>query len=211
MDNFVYLIGDPKTHEAAVVDPAWNVGWITKTLQDDGYHLTHILLTHGHYDHINGTEELAKATGATVYVHPADFEQLIETGAGGEVIPRSALPKLSFEDTVQVGSITVHLMHLPGHTPGSRCLRVECKNHPMMILTGDTLFIGTIGRCDFPYSNRRDLYKTLQTLKGLPDDTLLYPAHDYGPKPSSTIGREKKSNLFLLAKTEDEFLRLLSR
>src|SRR6185503_7300774 len=90
MQNFVYLIGDPKTREAAVVDPAWNVPAILKRVQDDGYRITHVLLSHGHYDHINGVEEMVEKTDAVVCAEKRELEEFIAEGIGGLVIPRSS-------------------------------------------------------------------------------------------------------------------------
>src|SRR5438132_5547257 len=98
MQNFVYLLGDPATKEAAVVDPAWNVPAILKQVGEDGYELTHVLLSHGHYDHINGVEEILKATDATVCAQAVEIDQFIPEGAGGFVIPRSNLKKTSTQN-----------------------------------------------------------------------------------------------------------------
>lgn len=211
MDNFVYLFGDPETKEAAVVDPAWNVPAILKQAQADGYRITHAFLSHGHYDHIDGVEMLAKETGATVCVEKGELD-FIDSGAGGLSIPKHLLPKVSHEPLVSVGGLQVRCIPTPGHTPGARCMHVVPPGSQAGVLfTGDILFVGTIGRCDFPYSSPRDLFKTLATLKKLDDETVFYPGHDYGATRSNTLGREKKTNPFLLAETESDFLRFLRR
>jgi len=207
MDNFVYLFGNPQTKEAAVVDPAWNVPAILQQAKTDGYRITHAFLSHGHYDHIDGVEELVQETGATVCVEKGEFDFIAE-GVGGLVVPREKLLKVSHEEHVKVGGLDVHCIRTPGHTPGARCMYIALEK---VLFTGDILFVGTIGRCDFPYSSPRDLFKTLQTLKKLPDDTVFYPGHDYGSSKSNTLTREKKYNPFLMADSESDFLRLLRR
>ncbi len=212
MSNFVYLLGDPKTKEAAVVDPAWNVPAILKELQEDGYRLTHVLLSHGHYDHINGVEEIVGKTDATVCGQKSELEEFIAEGMGGLVIPRSSLKKTASGDSVRVGGLEVGLIHTPGHTPGSQCLHIKGQNGSGSVLvTGDTLFVGTIGRCDFPYSSPRDFFHSVAKLKKLDDATVFYPGHDYGSKTSNTLGNEKKTNPFLMASHLEDFLQLVRR
>src|SRR3954470_20361061 len=125
MQNFIYVIGDPVTKEAAVVDPAWNVPAILKQIKDDGYRLTHVLLSHGHYDHINGVEEVVDKTDATVCAYKSELEKFIAEGMGGLVIPVSSLKKTSTGDSVRIGRLEVRMIHTPGHTPGSQCLFIQ--------------------------------------------------------------------------------------
>src|SRR6185437_4894020 len=110
MQNFVYLLGDPGTKEAAVVDPAWNVPAILKRVREDGYRLTHVILTHGHYDHINGVEEVVAATDATVCAQKRELEEFIAEGVGGLVIPPSSLKKTAHGESVRVGGLEVRLI-----------------------------------------------------------------------------------------------------
>lgn len=210
MQNFVYLIGDPATKEAAVVDPAWNVPAILKQVQDDGYRLTHILLSHGHYDHINGVEEVLDETDATVCAQAVELEKFIPEGAGGLVIPKSSLRKTLSGEAVRVGGIDITLIHTPGHTPGSQCILIKSSEMPSdVLITGDTLFVGTCGRCDLPYSSPEDLFRSLTRLKKLPEATVFYPGHDYGASPTNTLQKEKKTNPFLLCETIDQFLQMV--
>jgi hydroxyacylglutathione hydrolase len=211
MQNFVYLIGDSETREAAVVDPAWNVPAILKEAHENGFRITHALLSHGHYDHINGVEELVQATDATVCAEKGELEEFIYEGLGGMVIPRSQLKKTSTAEAIQVGNISVRMIHTPGHTPGSRCMLVQHKNgsETQMLMTGDTLFVGTIGRCDFPYSSPHKLFDSLQKIKKLDEHTTFYPGHDFGARSSNTLGHERKRNPFLMAETADDFLQLV--
>src|SRR6266550_4276605 len=105
MQNYVYLVGDPAPKEAAVVDPAWNVPAILEELKENGYRLTHVLFSHGHYDHINGVEEIVDATDATVCGQKSELEEFIAEGVGGLVIPRSSLKKTHSGDSVRVGQL----------------------------------------------------------------------------------------------------------
>jgi glyoxylase-like metal-dependent hydrolase (beta-lactamase superfamily II) len=213
MQNYVYLVGDSETKEAAVVDPAWNVPAILSALQEDGYKLTHVLLSHGHYDHINGVEEIVEKTDATVCAEKSELEEFIYEGMGGMVIPRSSLKKTSVAESVRVGTLDIQMIHTPGHTPGSRCMlmRPKAGGQAEALMTGDTLFVGTIGRCDFPYSSPNALYQSLAKLKKLDDAVTLYPGHDYGASSSNQLGREKKTNPFLMARELEQFLQLVRR
>ena len=208
MQNFVYIIGDPQTKEAAVVDPAWNVPAILKEAQSAGYRITHVILSHGHYDHINGVEELVRQTDATVGAYKTELEDFIFEGMGGLVIPRSSLKKTDTASSIRIGKMDVQMIHTPGHTPGSQCLKIEQAGERILV-TGDTLFVGTIGRCDFPYSSPQDLFQSLAKIKKLHEETECYPGHDYGPSSHNTLGREKKTNPFLMAQTVEDFLQLV--
>jgi hydroxyacylglutathione hydrolase len=207
MQNFVYLIADTESREAAVVDPAWNVPEIIRTLTKSRYKLTHIFLTHGHYDHINGVEELIGQTDATVCAQKVEIEDFIPEGGGGLPIPRSVLKKTSTANTIRLGSIQIDMLPTPGHTPGSQCLFIKSPDMTApALVTGDTLFMGACGRSDFPYSDPEQLYNSLRRLKKLDDSTIIYPGHDYGATPSNAMGDEKKANPFLMADSLDYFL-----
>jgi glyoxylase-like metal-dependent hydrolase (beta-lactamase superfamily II) len=107
--------------------------------------------------------------------------------------------------TVNVGDVPVRILHTPGHTPGSQCFLVGNN-----LISGDTLFIGSCGRVDLPGSNPEDLYYSLnQKLRALPDETVLYPGHNYSSESSSTLGREKKTNAFMRFDNVGEFLRVM--
>lgn len=210
MQNFVYLVGDPKTKETAVIDPAWNVPEILKHIKADGYKLTHVLLSHGHYDHINGVEEIVAKTDATVCAQAVELEKFIPEGAGGLVIPRTSLKKTSTGQAVKVGGLEITLIHTPGHTPGSQCMLIKAPEAGGdLLITGDTLFVGTCGRCDLPYSNPQELFHSLSQLKKLDDGTVFYPGHDYGMTPTNSLKNEKRTNPFLLADSIDQFLQMV--
>ena len=197
MQNFVYLIGDPKTREAAVVDPGWEVPKILETAQQDDYRITRVFVTHHHFDHVMGLEALLQQADVPVSVHRDDAPQL--------QIKPSSLQPVAGGETVKVGQLDVSLIHTPGHTEGSQCLLVN--GH---LLSGDTLFIRACGRCDLPGGDPRHLYESLTTrLKALDDATVVCPGHNYADVPTSTIGEEKRTNPFMRIPTLQDFLRLV--
>ena len=112
--------------------------------------------------------------------------------------------KLKNNDEIKVGNIKIKVMHTPGHTPGAICLLVENK-----LITGDTLFVNAIGRTDLAGGDAMKLFESLQKLKKLGDDVEVYPGHDYGEIPFSTIGGEKKTNPYFMCETKEQFLNLL--
>jgi hydroxyacylglutathione hydrolase len=195
MQNFIYIIGCEKTKEAAVVDPAWDVPTILKVANKHGLNIKTILLTHTHFDHINGVEELLKSTDARVFVHKKEAASLAYS---------ANVKKIESGDEVKVGGLTVTFIHTPGHTPGSQCFYVDDR-----LIAGDTLFIKGCGRCDLPGGNPEEMYNSLTSrLKKMDDHTRLYPGHNYGDVPVSTMGDEKKQNPYLLCHSSEQFLRL---
>lgn len=198
MQNYVYLIGDPGTREAAVVDAAWDIDTILDVAGTDGYRLTKNLVTHFHPDHlggdlmghqIRGAAELLERAGAKPYIHKAEvpFVHRIAGLSGSDVVPVEA------GERVQIGNIPVTFLHTPGHTPGSQCFLVGDA-----VVSGDTLFIGSCGRVDLPGSDPEDMYHSLVDVLGaLPDQTILFPGHNYADRPRSTIGDEKRTNMMM--------------
>lgn len=195
MANFVYVVGDPATREAVVIDPAWDVGRILKAAARGGFRITDILLTHGHPDHVNGVLELYERTKARVRIHPSEISWL------GDVRP----PVVPVEegDTFAIGSLTVSVLHTPGHSPGSQCYRIG--GH---LFSGDTLFVGACGRTDLAGGDADRLFESLSRLKGLDGSLRLCPGHDYGERRDSSLGEEKETNPFLRAASLPEFRRL---
>jgi len=197
MQNFVYLIGDPQSREAAVVDPGWEVPRILQAAEADGYRLTKAFVTHHHFDHVMGLGDLLQAVDVPIYVHRKDAPVLN--------VPSSSLKPVGGGEEVSVGRVPVALLHTPGHTPGSQCLLVN--GH---LLSGDTLFIRACGRCDLPGGDPRLLYESLsKTLRALDDETVLCPGHHYAEVPTSRLGEEKQANPFLSAATLQNFLHLV--
>ena len=152
-----------------------------------------IALTHGHFDHIGAVRELVGATGAPLLVHETDAASLLTPeGAGGAVfgMPFTAPPAerlLSEGDIVAAGSVRLEVLHTPGHTPGSICLLGD--GH---LISGDTLFAGSVGRTDFPGGDMRAMQRSIARLASLADDVRVHPGHG----PDTTIGRERRINPF---------------
>ncbi|MDO8730671.1 MAG: MBL fold metallo-hydrolase, partial [Candidatus Omnitrophota bacterium] len=137
LQNFVYLIGSLETRECAVVDPGWDVPAILNAAAQDEMRITKILITHTHFDHINGVPEILKATDAQVIVHKKEIEAVPVEGPSILGVEGGA--------KVALGNLELSLLHTPGHTPGSICFMVADR-----LISGDTLFIGGCGRCDLP-------------------------------------------------------------
>lgn len=195
MGNYVYFVGDADTREVAVVDPAWDVDRIDEMARANNLTITKILITHSHFDHINGVEALLNRAKAKVYINRAEAEFM------KAVWPE--LVQVVSGDTTRIGNVDITFLHTPGHTPGSQCFLVQ--NH---LISGDTLFIGACGRCDLPGSNPEDMYASLtQKLAKLDDRTIVFPGHNYASQPYSTIGDEKRSNPYLQFHSLEEFLR----
>jgi hydroxyacylglutathione hydrolase len=194
MANFVYVIGCEKTRKAAVVDASTDAREIYSFIAENGLEIEYIIATHGHGDHVGGIGLLAEKTGAKVVVHKADAPGLQRGGLPTDVIVEDG-------DTLTVGEIKIEVIHTPGHTPGSICLLVDGK-----VITGDTLFVGNCGRCDLAGGSMEQLFNSLhKKLKVLDDDVEVYPGHDYGASPTSTIGHEKRTNPTLTCTTIEEF------
>lgn len=195
MANYVYIVGDPDSREVAVVDPAWEVDRIVEMAQENDLNITKILITHSHFDHINGVEALLNRTKAKVYINKAEAE-FMKT-----VWPD--LVRVESGDVAKVGTVDITFIHTPGHTPGSQCFLV--RHH---LISGDTLFIGACGRCDLPGSDPEAMYYSLtHTLAKLDDRTLVFPGHNYAPRPYSTIADEKRFNPYLQFQSLQDFLR----
>lgn len=187
-DNFSYIIADDTTKEAAVVDPSFNADAIIRILRDQNLNVKYIINTHDHSDHTASNEDFRSNFGAKVVAHKLAYVNKDVSVVDGEVI--------------RVGEIVIKVIHTPGHTQDSICLLVDDK-----LLTGDTLFIGECGRTDLPGGSAEDMYHSLfGKLMKLDDNIKVYPGHDYGPKPYSTIGVERRTNYTLQKRAVDEFI-----
>lgn len=196
IQNFSYLIGCPETKECAVVDAAFEVDRILKKADTDGMKITKALLTHTHFDHMDGIEELTKRTCLEkIFVHKKEAKALMEFKEKVIEIEDGAI--------ITIGNISIKVLHTPGHLPG--CVCYVGKNY---VITGDTLFAGSIGRCDFPESDKKEMFNSLQKLKQLPEDTIVYPGHDYGASITSTIGQEKANNPYFMVSSEESFIKM---
>ena len=195
MQNFSYLIGDEDSKEAAIVDPGWEVDKIINTASRYDLGIKFILITHSHYDHVDGVKEMVNATDASVYVHEKDKGEVISRGIK-EIEP------LKDGAEINIGKIKVKVLHTPGHSPGSVCYLLDNK-----MITGDMLFVEGIGRIDLPGGDIESMFNSLQRLKELDEKIEVYPGHDYGSRKSSTIAYEKKNNPYMKA-SKEEFFRI---
>jgi hydroxyacylglutathione hydrolase len=188
-DNFSYIIADETTREAAVVDSSFNAGEIIRVLKTEHLTLKYVVNTHGHSDHTAGNTELLSVFNAKTVAH--------------KLSRINADIKVNDGDILRVGNVSIKVIHTPGHTPDGICLLVDNEK----LLTGDTLFVGECGRTDMPGGNSRSLYDSLfNKLLKLDDDVEVYPGHDYGPKPCSTIGEQRRTNYVLQPRSLIEFI-----
>ena len=179
LDNFCYIVGCENTRQALVIDPGSDVERIVSAAEKENLEIVTIVNTHGHGDHTAGNAGLKARTGARVIIHELDGDRYPGTDV-----------RLSDEETLQLGDITFDVIHTPGHTPGGICLHAQGN-----LFTGDTLFVGDSGRTDLPGGDRPTLGKSIRRLMELPDHTVVWPGHNYGPTPSSTLGWEKRNNV----------------
>ncbi len=211
MQNFTYLVGDPVSREALVVDAAWDIPAIVRVAEQDGFTISKALVTHYHQDHlggefaghhIQGAAELLEQVKAKVYIHKAEAPFLARLAG----LSASDIVKVDSGDTTSVGNIQITFIHTPGHTPGSQCFLIE-----NCLVAGDTLFINSCGRVDLPGSSPEDLYYSLQKLANLPDDTVLYPGHNYADRPFAQLADQKRHNMYLnlSRKTLQDFLAVM--
>lgn len=198
LQNFCEILYCPDTGEAAIVDPAFEVDTLLRQAARLQVRPTTILITHTHRDHIDGVEELVAKTGAQVVVHPREAER-VRPLAKTIVDVRDRLD-------VAIGRRGVRALETPGHTVGGTCYLADGY-----VVTGDVLFIGGCGRTDFPGGNAAAMWASLQRLAALPEETRVYPGHNYGATATSTIGRELLENPYLRCATFEEFRDLRER
>jgi hydroxyacylglutathione hydrolase len=191
------ILGDETTREAMVIDPGDNIPDILTRLSKHHLTVKQIVVTHAHIDHVGGASLLRQATGAPVYLNQQDLELLgmMEMQAGwlGIPTPHTAPPDVSAEDGLTIGltNLPAEVLHTPGHTPGSICLLFA---EPQLLIAGDTLFAGSIGRTDLPGGDTATIMRSLHNrLLVLPENTRVICGHG----PGTTIGKEKQSNPFL--------------
>ena len=200
MQNFAYIIGDRITREVVVIDPALDIDGLLKLIAERDYQLTGALVTHYHPDHcggsfgqntVEGVSRLLEHVSLPVYAHELEADGVRRVTG----ISEQDIKKVTSGDKLMVGDIDIEFLHTPGHTPGSQCFRV--KN---TLVSGDTLFIDGCGRVDLPGSDTEDMFRSLQRLASLPDDTLLLPGHNYSAVPHATLGETKRTNTYLKIK-----------
>jgi hydroxyacylglutathione hydrolase len=191
MQNFTYVIEDEETKEAVIIDPSWDLDLVIETLERNSLKVKYIINTHHHFDHTIGNDAIVKHTQSKILQHKS-----------------STLKndmRLSNGEKIKFGNSELTVIHTPGHSKDSVCLVGNGK-----IFSGDTLFVGNCGRVDLPGGNAKELYHSLfDVIYKLDDNLVLYPGHNYGISPNSTIGQEKKTNFVLQSRTEEEFVNFM--
>ncbi len=181
--NFAYLVGDEKTKDAAAFDPSNDPALVISRAEEHGLDIKFLFNTHGHSDHTNGNRHLLANTDA----------ELVEN---------------SDNRTVQMGDVSILILSTPGHTPDSACMLISAPGETSKLVTGDTLFVGKVGGTGYG-QDARDEYDSLhERIMTLPPETEIWPGHDYGTAPNSTVGLERETNPFILRETFEAFLDL---
>ena len=208
MRNFTYAIGDRRSGEAVLVDPAYRPQELLDALNQDGMSLVGVIATHSHPDHIGGTfignqriagvAELTELHDVPVHVQAEEVWWITERTD----IKPSVLVAHESGDQVRVGEIDLTLIHTPGHTPGSQCVLVDGR-----LLSGDTLFVDGCGRVDFPGGDADEMYRTLtERLAPMADETLVFPGHKYSPEASLSLGAIRRRNRVFAPATREQWL-----
>lgn len=178
-----YLVADEKGN-AAVVDPGYSPERILQMAMQLGLNIRAVLLTHGHFDHVGAVRAIREATRCEVWINEED-EELPENWTGGKLYYTDDYDD---DDTVRVGDLRFTVLHTPGHTPGSVCLKCGTA-----LLTGDTLFAGSCGRVDLPGGNYAQMMRSLKRIAALEGDLAILPGHG----PASTLLQERRNNPYL--------------
>jgi glyoxylase-like metal-dependent hydrolase (beta-lactamase superfamily II) len=193
MQNFTYVLEDEETKEAVIIDPSWDLDLVIETIERNDLKIKYIINTHHHFDHTIGNDSMVKYTNSKILQHESSTLK-------NDV-------KLSNGEKIKFGNSELTVIHTPGHSKDSICLVGDGK-----IISGDTLFVGNCGRVDLPGGSARELYHSLTgIICKLDDNLILYPGHNYGSSPHSTIGKEKKTNFVLQPRTEEEFVDFMGR
>ena len=197
MDNFIYLVGSKSTREVAIIDPAWDIDALLTHIKEKDLKLTSVLVTHYHPDHIGGgmgghsiegIAKLLEKDPVKIFVHKLEAEGVKKVTGVSDI----DLNIVESGDHLTIGENDIEFLHTPGHTPGSQCFKVNNN-----LVSGDTLFVQGCGRVDLPGSNSEDMFHSLQKLSALPNETILYPGHNYSAEPYESMERVKEINTYL--------------
>ena len=197
MDNFIYLVGSKSTREVAIIDPAWDIDVLLNHINEKDLKLSSVLVTHYHPDHIGGgmgghsiegIAELLEKDPVKIFVHKLEAEGVKKVTG----VSDTDLNIVESGDHLTIGENDIEFLHTPGHTPGSQCFKVNNN-----LVSGDTLFVQGCGRVDLPGSNSEDMFHSLQKLSALPNETILYPGHNYSAEPYESMERVKEINTYL--------------
>ncbi|QQS24689.1 MAG: MBL fold metallo-hydrolase [Actinomycetota bacterium] len=206
MVNFVYLIGDRATSRCLVVDPAYAVDELVGIAGADGMQIEGVLATHYHPDHIGGSMMGFTIEGVSRLLEVANVKVHVQDDEAPWVLRTTGLSETDLVrhapgDVVSVGALEVHLVHTPGHTPGSQCFFVDGR-----LVSGDTLFLDGCGRTDLPGSDPAQMYDSLQRLASMPDDTIVFPGHRYSVPSSGTMSAVKEANYVYKPATREAWM-----
>jgi hydroxyacylglutathione hydrolase len=191
MQNFTYVLEDEETKDAVVIDPSWDLDLVIETLERNGLKSKYVINTHHHFDHTIGNDAIVKHTNSKILQHESSTLK-------NDI-------RLSDGEKIKFGNSELTVVHTPGHSKDSICLVGDGK-----IFSGDALFVGNCGRVDLPGGSAKELYHSLfDIICKLDDNLVLYPGHNYGSTPNSTIGKEKKTNFVLQPMTEEEFVNFM--
>jgi len=198
MAVFAYIVGCKITKEALIIDPAGEEERLLEEAVSKGYRIKYIVNTHSHIDHIMGNKRMKDLTDAKIIIHEKESYSLINQSPqmmsmfNAEPSPPADIT-VKDGDYITIGETSLEVLHTPGHSPGSISLY-----HKGIVFTGDTLFVGGVGRTDLGGSSWQDLVSSVHNkLFTLPDETIVAPGHNYGDSPKSTIGREKVYNPYV--------------
>ena len=187
-DNFSYLIHCPSSKKAALVDPGMDASEALDFIDSNGLDLAYVINTHHHGDHTADNGRVKRAhPQASIIANEGESDRSVTDG-----------------EVIMLGKVRMQFITTPGHTPGGLCVIVDDE----VILTGDTLFIGNCGRTDLPGGSDELMFESLNKMAALPDELTVYPGHDYGPKPTDSLGNQKRANPTMAAETIEEFLRI---
>ena len=191
MQNFSYVVYDEQNNIGIIIDPSWDLEKIFQFLEMNRISARCIINTHSHFDHILGNDEVAEITKAEIMQHEKSTNKKDRSVRDQEII--------------NIGHVELEVLHTPGHSEDSICLIVNKE----AIITGDTLFVGNIGRVDLAGSSPEEMYDSLAKVANLDGSLVLYPGHNYGITPTSTIVNERTNNPMLNFKTKEAFLKYM--